>query len=50
MPKRYQLQRPELALAVSAELRRCKDTKSQQRLLAARMAASGQFTAAQIAE
>jgi transposase len=39
-----------MAKAISAELRQCKDTKSQQRLLAARMAASGQFTAAQIAE
>lgn len=39
-----------MAQAVSAELRICKDTKVQQRLLAARMAASGQFTAAQIAE
>lgn len=50
MPKRYHLRRPDLAQAVSAELRICKDTKVQQRLLAARMAASGQFTAAQIAE
>jgi transposase len=50
MPKRYHLNRPDLAQAVAAELRSCKDTKGQQRLLAARMAASGQFTAAQIAE
>jgi transposase len=50
MPKRYHLKRPDLAQAVAHELRACKDTKSQQRLLAARMAASGQFTAAQIAE
>jgi len=50
MPKRYQLKRPEMAVAISAQLRGCQDTKSQQRLLAARMAASGQFTAAQIAE
>jgi transposase len=49
MPKRYHLNRPELAQAVAVELRRCADTKCQQRLLAARMAASGQFTAAQIA-
>lgn len=50
MPKRYHLNRPDLAQAVADELRACKDTKRQQRLLAARMAASGQFTAAQIAE
>ena len=50
MPKRYHLNRPDLAQAVAAKLRACKDTKGQQRLLAARMAASGQFTAAQIAE
>ena len=50
MPKRYHLNRPELAQAVAAELRTCTDTKHQQRLLAARMAASGEFTAAQIAE
>lgn len=49
MPKRYHLNRPDVAQAVVAELRSCKDTKCQQRLLAARMAASGQFTAAQIA-
>jgi transposase-like protein len=35
---------------VTVELLTCKDVKSQQRLLAARLAASGQFTAAQIAE
>lgn len=50
MPKRYHLNRPDVAPAVAAELRSCKDTKCQQRLLAARMAASGQFTAVQIAE
>jgi transposase len=50
MPKRYHLRRPDLAERVAKELRVCKDTKAQQRLLAARMAASGQFTAAQIAE
>ena len=50
MPKRYHLNRPDLAARVVIELRTCKDTKAQQRLLAARMAASGQFTAAQIAE
>ena len=50
MPKRYHLNRPELAQAVAVQLRSCTDTKCQQRLLAARMAASGEFTAAQIAE
>ena len=50
MPKRYQLNRPDLAQAVAEELRTCQDVKSQQRLLAARLAASGQLTAAQIAE
>jgi len=50
MPKRYHLRRPDLAQAVATELRACEDTKCQQRLLAARMAASGQFPAAQIAE
>ena len=50
MPKRYHLNRPDLAQAVAVELRICRDVKSQQRLLAARLAASGQFTAAQIAE
>lgn len=50
MPKRYHLNRPDLAQAVADELRICTDVKSQQRLLAARLAASGQMTAAQIAE
>ena len=50
MPKRYHLNRPDLAQAVAVELRACQDVKSQQRLLAARLAASGQLTAAQIAE
>jgi len=50
MPKRYHLNRPDLAQAVAIELRTCQDVKSQQRLLAARLAASGQMTAAQIAE
>jgi transposase len=50
MPKRYHLNRPDLAQAVAEELRTCKDVKQQQRLLAARLAASGQLTAAQIAE
>jgi transposase len=44
------LNRPDLAQAVAAELKTCQEVKSQQRLLAARLAASGQMTAAQIAE
>jgi transposase len=39
-----------LAQAVAVKLRSCQDVKSQRRLLAARLAASGQLTAAQIAE
>src|SRR5487761_2279033 len=50
MPKRYHLNRPDLAQAVAVELQTCQDVKSQQRLLAARLAASGQLSAAQIAE
>jgi len=50
MPKRFHLSRPDLAQAVVAALSGCKDVKAQQRLLAMRLAASGQFTAAQIAE
>ena|ERR1017187_2961162 len=46
MPKRYHLNRPDLAQAVAVELRTCQDVKSQQRLLAAHLAASGQMTAA----
>lgn len=50
MPKRHHLRRPDLALAISAALPVCQDVKTHQRLLAMRMTASGQFTAAQIAE
>jgi transposase len=50
MPKRFHLKRPELAQAVVAALADCQDVKAHQRLLAMRMAASGQFTAQQIAE
>lgn len=50
MPKRFHLKRPNLAQAVAAALPECKDVRSHQRLLAMRLAASGQFTAAQIAE
>src|SRR5690348_4525018 len=50
MPKRFHLNRPDLARAISTALAECSEVKDQQRLLAMRMAASGQFTAAQIAE
>jgi len=50
MPKRFHLQRPELAQAVASALARCQDVGDQQRLLAVRLAASGQFTAAEIAQ
>ena len=50
MPKRFHLKRPDLAAAVVTALADCKDVRAQQRLLALRLAASGQFTAAQIAE
>jgi transposase len=50
MPKRFHLKRPDLALAVAAALEDCHEVRSHQRLLALRLAASGQFTAAQIAE
>lgn len=51
MPKRFHLRRPDLARAVAAALPKCKgDAGAHQRLLAMRLAASGQFTAAQIAE
>jgi len=50
MPKRFHLNRPDLAQAVAVALAGCKDVRAQQRLLAMRLAASGQFTAAQIAE
>ncbi len=50
MPKRIHLNQPELAQAVVAALETCQDVKDHQRLLAMRMAASGEFTAAQISE
>jgi transposase len=50
MPKRFHLNRPDRARDVAAALRTCQDVKAQQRLLAMRLAASGQLTAAQIAE
>ncbi len=50
MPKRYHLNRPDLAAALAAEWRTCQEVKDQKRLLAARLAASGQLTGGQIAE
>jgi transposase len=50
MPKRFHLNRPDLAQAVAAALPLCQDVTSHQRLLTMRLAASGQFTASQIAE
>lgn len=50
MPKRFHLQRPDLAQAVTAALARCDQVGDQQRLLAMRLACSGQLTAEQIAE
>jgi transposase len=50
MPKRFHLKRPDLAAEVTAALTDCQEVRAHQRLLAMRLAASGQFTAAQIAE
>ena len=50
MPKRIHLNRPDLAKAVVTALEQCQNVKDHQRLLAMRMAASGEFTAAKIAE
>ena len=50
MPKRFHLQRPDLAAKVVEALATCQDVADQQRLLALRLASSGQLTAAQIAE
>jgi transposase len=50
MPKRFHLNRPDLAKAVPEALATCTDVTAQQRLLAMRLACSGQLTAAQIAE
>jgi transposase len=50
MSKRIHLNHPELAQAVVAALDTCQEVRDHQRLLAMRMAASGEFTAAQIAE
>lgn len=50
MPKRFHLNRPDLAQAVADALPPCKKVRDQKRLLAMRLASSGQFTADQIAE
>jgi putative transposase len=50
MPKRFHLNEPDLAREVAVALADCQEVKAHQRLLAMRMAASGQFTAQQIAE
>ena len=50
MPKRFHLNQPDRAKAVAEALATCEDAGDQQRLLAMRLAASGQLTAAQIAE
>jgi transposase len=49
MPKRFHLNEPEQAQSVADALATCQNTSDQQRLLAMRLAASGQLTAAQIA-
>jgi transposase len=50
MPKRFHLNRPDLAKELPEALSACTDVNAQQRLLAMRLACSGQLTAAQIAE
>jgi transposase len=50
MPKRFHLNQPDRAKAVADALATCQDVADQQRLLAMRLAAGGQLTAAQIAE
>jgi transposase len=50
MPKRIHLKRPDWAKAVVTALAECQNVKDHQRLLAVRMAASGEFMSAQIAE
>jgi transposase len=50
MPKRFHLNCPDRAKAVAEALAACQNVPDQQRLLAMRLAASGQLTAAQIAE
>ena len=50
MPKRFHLKRPDLAAAVTIALGQCDKVGDQQRLLAMRLACSGELTAEQIAE
>ena len=50
MPKRFHLKRPDLAAKVAEALSTCQDVTNQQRLLAMRLAGSGQMTAGLIAE
>jgi transposase len=50
MPKRFHLNEPDRAKAAADALVSCQNTSDQRRLLAMRLAASGQLTAAQIAE
>jgi len=50
MPKRFHLNRPDRAKAVADALSTCTDVQAHQRLLAMRLAASGQLTADQIAQ
>ena len=50
MPKRFHLNRPDRAKAVADALPTCTDVLAHQRLMAMRLAASGQFTADQIAQ
>ena len=49
MPKRFHLKRPDLAKAVAEALVDCEEVGDQQRLLAMRLACSGQLTTEQIA-
>src|ERR1039458_581614 len=50
VPKRFYYNRPELEQAAAIALRTCVRTKDHQRLIAMRLAASGQCTAAEIAK
>jgi transposase len=50
MPKRFHLNCPGQAKAVADAVATCQDVSDQRRLLAMRLAASGQLTASQIAE
>src|SRR5665811_1371914 len=50
MPKRFHLNRPDLAPEITTALTACTDVSAQQRLIAMRLALGGQLTAEQIAE